>query len=175
MTIANSALLEKRPAYSEATQKARLIEMPPRTMREGNHKKTRRLKQSMELPNNAISHDCMYHIVWCSKYRRPVLTDDVAARLEELLFECAEEIDVEILRMEIKASHLKLLIACDPRLGAHKAIKKLKAKTSRVLREEFEELNTRMPSLWTNSYHLTTVGSISDDEVRSYIREQKSV
>ena len=143
--------------------------------REDNHKRIRKLIETFELPNNAISHDCMYHIVWCTKYRRPVLVDEVSHRFKALISEYAKELEVEILEIEIKSSYLTLLVTCDPKLGIHRAIKRLKASTSRALREEFDELKTRLPSLWTNSYHLTTVGTISDDDIRSYIREQKNV
>ena len=116
-----------------------------------------------------------FHVVFCPKYRRPVLVDGVDVRLKELLLEKAAELDVKILSMEIMPDHVHLFISFDPRLMLHKIIKILKGSSSRILREEFPSLKSRLPSLWTRSYFSCSVGHIGEAAVRRYIEEQKNV
>ena len=115
------------------------------------------------------------HVIFCPKYRRPVLVDGVDVRLKEILLEKAAELDVKILSMEIMPDHVHLFISFDPRLMLHKIIKILKGSSSRILREEFPSLKSRLPSLWTRSYFSCSVGHIGEAAVRRYIEEQKNV
>ena len=119
-----------------------------------------------------------FHVIFCPKYRRPVLVDvvdGVDVRLKEILLEKAAELDVKILSMEIMPDHVHLFISFDPRLMLHKIIKILKGSSSRILREEFPSLKSRLPSLWTRSYFSCSVGHIGEAAVRRYIEEQKNV
>ena len=108
--------------------------------------------------NNNVVYSCKYHVVWTPKYRRPVLQDGVDVRLKELLLQIAKEIRVDIIEMEIMPDHVHLLIEVDPQFGVHKAVKRFKGATSRYLRSEFGHLKSRIPTLWTNSYFVSTVG-----------------
>ena len=116
-----------------------------------------------------------FHVVFCPKYRRPVLVDGVDVRLKEILLEKAAELDVRILSMEIMPDHVHLFISFDPRLMLHKIIKILKGASARILREEFPSLKSRLPSMWTRSYFSCSVGHIGEAAVRRYIEEQKNV
>ena len=115
-----------------------------------------------------------FHVVFCPKYRRPVLVDGVDVRLKEILLEKAAELDVRILSMEIMPDHVHLFISFDPRLMLHKIIKILKGASARILREEFPSLKSRLPSMWTRSYFSCSVGHIGEAAVRRYIEEQKN-
>ena len=117
---------------------------------------------------------CRYHIVWCSKYRRKVLVDDVAKRLLNLVSTLCKEMEVDIVEMETMPDHVHLLVDIDPRLGVHKLVKRIKGVTSRLLRQEFCQLTTKLPTLWTNSYFVATVGNASLEIVKRYIEEQKT-
>lgn len=125
--------------------------------------------------NNNIVYDCKYHIIFCPKYRRPVLIEAVELRLKELLIEKSIELDAQIIEMEIMPDHVHLLIGCDPQFGIHKVIKRLKGYSANVLRKEFPQLRSRMPNMWTNSYFCSTVGSVSLETVKQYIENQKNV
>ena len=116
-----------------------------------------------------------YHVVFCPKYRRSVLTEEIEGRLKEILHLKAQEMDVSIEAMEVMPDHVHLFLSFDPRLGIHKVVTALKGTTSRLLREEFPSLKSRLPSLWTRSYFCCTVGHISEAAVKSYIEEQKGV
>lgn len=124
--------------------------------------------------NQNVTFDCKYHVVFCPKYRRKVLVEPVDSRLKNLLVQKAAEIQTEIVEMEIMPDHVHLLIKCDPQYGIHKVVKQLKGYSSRVLRDEFKYLKSRLPSLWTNSYFVATVGTVQLDVIKKYIEEQKS-
>lgn len=125
--------------------------------------------------NNNITYSCKYHVIWCSKYRRKVLVEEVGQRLKELIVGVASELRVDIIEMEIMPDHVHLLLEVDPQFGIHRAVKNIKGKTSRILRAEFISLRTRLPSLWTNSYFVATVGGAPLEVIKQYIERQKYV
>lgn len=124
--------------------------------------------------NNNIVYSCKYHVVWCPKYRRKVLTGGVDDRLKELLLSYAANISVDIMEMEIMPDHVHILMEVGPQFGIHKAVKSLKGYTSKVLRQEFPYLRTKMPTLWTNSYFVSTVGGAPQEVIKQYIENQKT-
>lgn len=123
--------------------------------------------------NRNVMYSCKYHVVWCPKYRRKVLIGDIEQRLKELLKEYAAEINADIIEMEVMPDHVHLLMEVDPQFGIHRAIKHLKGKTSRTLRQEHPSLKRRLPSLWTNSYFVSTVGGAPRSVIKQYIESQK--
>ena len=125
--------------------------------------------------NNNITYSCKYHVIWCSKYRRKVLVEEVGQRLKELIIGVASELRVDIIEMEIMPDRVHLLLEVDPQFGIHRAVKNIKGKTSRILRAEFISLRTRLPSLWTNSYFVATVGGAPLEVIKQYIESQKYV
>ncbi|MBR8840990.1 MAG: IS200/IS605 family transposase [Stigonema ocellatum SAG 48.90 = DSM 106950] len=125
--------------------------------------------------NNNIVYSCKYHVVWTPKYRRSVLKDGVDQRLKDLLEQISKEIRVDIIEMEVMPDHVHLLLEVDPQFGIHKAIKRFKGATSRYLRLEWTHLKSKLPTLWTNSYFVSTVGGAPLDIVKLYIQNQKEV
>lgn len=125
--------------------------------------------------NNNVVYSCKYHVVWCPKYRREVLKDGVDKRLKTILYEVANEVNAEIFELEIMKDHVHLLIEIDPQYGINKLVRRLKGYSSRVLRQEFPWLKSRIPSLWTNSYFVSSVGGTTLDAVKKYIENQKGV
>ncbi|WP_420908524.1 IS200/IS605 family transposase [Brevibacillus laterosporus] len=123
--------------------------------------------------NHNIVFDCKYHVVFCPKYRKKVLIEPVDVRLKELFLEKAQELRAEVVEIKIMPDHVHLLITCDPQFGIHRIVKHLKGYTSRVLRMEFRHLKSRLPSLWTNSYFVATVGTVQLDVIKKYIESQK--
>jgi putative transposase len=124
--------------------------------------------------NNNVVYSCKYHVVWCPKYRRKILTNGIDTRLKELLLEYAANISVDIMEMEIMPDHVHILMEVAPQFGIHKAVKSLKGYTSKVLRSEDPSLKTKIPSLWTNSYFVSTVGGAPLDVIKQYIENQKT-
>ena len=115
-----------------------------------------------------------YHLVWCPKRRRPVLTGKVAQRLKEIFGQVAEEKRVKILALEVKPDHLHLFVSCYPQMVVHKLVKAFKGRSSNLLRKEFSSL-LKLPSLWTNSYFVSTAGNVSSETIRKYIEAQSTI
>lgn len=84
-------------------------------------------------------------------------------------------VNVEILEMEVMPDHVHLLLEVDPQYGIHKVIKQIKGRSSKILRDEFPWLKSRLPSLWTNSYFVSTVGGVPLSVIKQYIENQKHV
>lgn len=114
-----------------------------------------------------------FHIIFCPKYRRKVLVDGVDVELKNIILKIAEEKDIEVKALEIMPDHVHMLISFDPRQPLHELIKHFKGESSRILRDQFPWLKSRIPTLWTRSYFCCTVGHISEDVVQRYIEEQK--
>ena len=124
--------------------------------------------------NNNVVYSCKYHVIWCPKYRRQVLTGAVAARLKDLINQVASERQSEVIELEIMPDHVHLLIEVDPQYGIHRLVKQLKGYSSRMLRKEFSTIKSRLPTLWTNSYFVATVGGAPLSIIKQYIEEQKN-
>ena len=124
--------------------------------------------------NNNIVYSCKYHVVWCPKYRRKVLVGKIETRLKEIIQETCAELSVEVIEIELMPDHVHLLLEVDPQLGIHKVVKRMKGVSSRILRQEFPELCTKLPTLWTNSYFVSTVGGAPLEVIKQYIASQKT-
>ena len=121
-----------------------------------------------------IVYSCQYHVIFCPKYRKPVLTLPIDGRLKELFYEVAHQYGFSIPDLEVMPDHVHMVIDCNPRFGVCNCVKLLKGTTSRVLREEFSSLKSRLPSLWTHNYFVSSVGSVSLETVKKYIADQKN-
>ena len=114
------------------------------------------------------------HLVWCPKYRKPVLVDAVETRLKELLYEKAVALNVEIEGLEVMPDQVHLFVAVPPTDAPQHFANQFKGYTSRVLRQEFEHLRTQLPCLWSRSYYVGSAGHVSADVIKKYIEEQKT-
>jgi REP-associated tyrosine transposase len=123
--------------------------------------------------NNNVVYSCKYHVVWCPKYRRSVLTGAVEKRLKTILRETARERHADVLELEVMPDHVHLLIEVDPQYGIHRMVRQLKGRSSHMLRREFPSLTTRLPTLWTSSYFVSTVGGAPLAGIKQYIENQK--
>jgi putative transposase len=80
----------------------------------------------------------------------------------------------KVLELAINPDHVHLLISAYPTIPIHKIVKRIKGGSLNILRREFPEL-LRLPSLWTHSHHVSTIGTVSKETVEKYIEAQKSV
>lgn len=123
--------------------------------------------------NHAV-YNCGYHIIWCSKYRRKVLEGDIDIRLKELLYEKAIEHGWVIENLEVMSEHVHVFIKATSNDAPVFIVSQLKGYTSFKLRQEFATLRSRLPTLWTRSYYVETIGHISVETVKKYINDQKN-
>jgi len=124
-------------------------------------------------PKSGAVFSLKYHVVWCPKYRRPVLEGDVADRLKTLLAEKAAELGLTIRALEVMPDHVHLFVEGDPTRCVAEIVNRLKGYTSHVLRGEFPSLRSRLPTLWSRSYYAGTVGHVSATTIERYIASQK--
>ena len=124
--------------------------------------------------NNNVVYRCAYHVVWCPKYRRPVIEGAVDARLKQIIRDVCAERECNIIELETMPDHVHLLVECDPQYGIHRLVKQVKGRSSRLLREEFPSIKRRLPTLWTNSYFVATVGGAPLEIVKQYVENQRN-
>jgi len=116
-----------------------------------------------------------YHVVFCPKYRRPVLVGAVADDAAALIREKAEALGATVHALEVRSDHVHLFVESDPTLPVQFLVNQFKGYTSRVLRARYPALKSRLPALWSRAYYVGTVGSVSEATVRRYIDAQKGV
>jgi putative transposase len=104
-----------------------------------------------------------------------VLVKEIKTRLKEIITDTALEFQADLIELEVMPDHVHLLVEVDPQFGIHRLVKQMKGRSSRLLRQEFPTLKSRLPSLWTNSYFVSTVGGAPLAIIKQYIENQKSV
>lgn len=124
--------------------------------------------------NNNVVYRCTYHVVFCPKYRRKVIEGDVDTRLRQIIREVCAERDAPIVELETMPDHVHLLVSCDPQFGIHRLVKQIKGRSSRYIRQEFPTVRSRIPTLWTNSYFVATVGGATLEVVKQYVANQRN-
>ena len=119
-------------------------------------------------------HRHMFHIVWIPKYRKRILRDSIAKRIDELLKECADVNNWEIYELNVQVDHVHMLIQLRPNISVSKAVQLFKGGSSRVIREEFPELKEFLwgDSFWADGYFSETIGKVSMEVIQDYIKDQ---
>ena len=125
--------------------------------------------------NRYSTYACEYHIIWCTKYRRSVLSDDIQARFKELVLESQQTYGFIVRALETMTDHVHLLISIPPTENVSLMIGKIKGMTAKVLREEFSHLKSRLPNLWTRSYFVASTGGVTLAALKQYVASQKGV
>lgn len=115
-----------------------------------------------------------YHFVFCPRYRRKIFNiPKVEERFKELVKNICDELSIEIIAIECDKDHTHMFLNCLPTLSPADIMQRIKGVTSRELRKEFEKLS-KMPSLWTRSYFVSTAGNVSSETIKKYVQEQKT-
>ncbi|HEY0753908.1 MAG TPA: IS200/IS605 family transposase [Ktedonobacteraceae bacterium] len=118
-------------------------------------------------------HLCIYHIIWCPKRRRKVLVGPIRDRLQQLIEEVVSENSWEIVSLALQPDHVHLFLRANPYTLPTDIARKIKGRSSRVLRDEFPFLQ-KMPSLWTRSTFYSTAGNVSSEIIQKYIENQST-
>jgi putative transposase len=125
---------------------------------------TERMRDKPKFKSNRhVSYSGKYHDVFCPKYRRKVLIDGVGKRLKEIIHQVAKELGCEVPELEVMPDPIR------------KFVKLVKGRSSRLLRQEFPQLKSRLPTLWTYAYFVSTVGGAPTAILTQYIEDQKTV
>jgi putative transposase len=119
-------------------------------------------------------HRLMYHVVWIPKYRKRVLKGAIADRIKELLEQCAEVNRWEIHELNVQIDHVHVLLQLKPDVSISQAVQLFKGGSSKVIREEFPELEEFLwgDSFWADGYFAVTIGRVNEEAIREYIQNQ---
>jgi putative transposase len=96
------------------------------------------------------------------------------ARLNEVIAEVIAEKGAWLVEWETMPDHGHLLVEVDPRFGIHRLVKAITGRSSRVLRQEFGWLRSRLPALWTNAYLVATVGGAPLSVIKRHVETPKA-
>ena len=99
----------------------------------------------------------------------------VDKRLNQIIYPVAKELGGEILELEGMPDPVHMLCEVDPQFGVHKFVKRVKGRSSRLLRQEFPHLKRKLPTLWTHAYFVSTAGGAPIAVLKRYIENQKNV
>jgi len=114
-----------------------------------------------------------YHIVWIPKYRRKILTGEIARATEEILWTIAQDREWNILALEIMPDHIHLFVSVPPKYAPADVVKVFKGWSARYLLKQFPDLAKKSGrgTLWAPSYYIGTAGTVSSETIRRYIEE----
>ena len=120
-------------------------------------------------------YSIQYHLVWCTKYRHRVLSDEIENKLKEIIREISKDNNFTIEEIETDLDHIHMLIDCSPQHYIPNIIKALKGVSARLLFKEHPELKSMLwgGHLWNPSYFVATVSENTEEQIRDYIRSQK--
>jgi len=116
----------------------------------------------------------MYHIVWIPKYRKRVLKGKVALKLRELIQECSDVNRWQVAEINIMPDHVHILIRLRPDISVSKAVQLLKGRSSKIIRKEFPSLKEFYwgDNFWSEGFFVETVGQLSEEAIKKYIKNQ---
>ena len=114
------------------------------------------------------------HLVWITKYRKPVLVGDIAYKTRELLREICKSESVEIIKGHISQDHVHLFVSMPPHITISRLVQRLKGKSSYKLLHSFESLRKQYwgRHLWARGYFCCSSGNVTDDVIKQYIEQQ---
>jgi len=119
--------------------------------------------------------DLKVHLIWIPKYRKRVLTGQVALRARDILRQIAMEHELEVISGKISSDHVHMFIGYRPTHNVSKIMQWLKGISSRILLSEFAHLRKQFwgRHLWARAYLAVSSGNITDEMIQQYIEEQE--
>jgi len=118
--------------------------------------------------------DLKYHIVWITKYRKPVLQGDIAERARDLIREICKSRDVEIIRGHVSCDHVHIFVSVPPHISVSQLVQSIKGKSSRKLLLEYKRLSRKFwgRHMWARGYFVASSGNVTDEVIMQYIEQQ---
>ena len=120
------------------------------------------------------TYDIKYHIVWITKYRKPVLTGKIAERTRNIIRQVCSSNEVEILSGHVGKDHIHLLVSVPPHLSASRLVQYMKGNSSYKMQKEFKELNKQYwgRHMWARGYFVSTIADVDEKTIIKYVEEQ---
>jgi len=119
-------------------------------------------------------YDLKVHLVWITKYRKPVMTGELARRIRELIRHICNEMDVEIIRGHVSKDHVHLFVSIPPHVSVSNLVKKVKGKSSWRVMNEFKTISRQFwgRHFWGRGYFAASSGNVTDEVIIEYIKTQ---
>ena len=119
-------------------------------------------------------YDLKYHIVWITKYRKPILRGEIAERVRDLIREICKAKDIEIIKGHISRDHVHIFVSAPPHFSVSQLVQSLKGKTSRKMLMEYKSLSRAFwgRHMWARGYFVASSGNVTDEVIAKYIEEQ---
>jgi putative transposase len=119
-------------------------------------------------------YDIKYHLVWITKYRKPVLRGAIAERVRDLIREICKARDVEILKGHVSGDHVHIFVSVPPHISVSQLVQWIKGKTSRKMLVEFKALSRVFwgRHIWGRGYFVASSGHVTDEAIMNYIEQQ---
>lgn len=118
-------------------------------------------------------YNCSYHFIWTTKFRRKILNPEMRLTLKNIIDEKCNAMGWEIKALEICEEHIHLFISTGPNCAPQFIIGQIKGYTSRIMRDMYPILKQKLPTLWTRSYYVDTVGGLREETIKKYVEQQK--
>lgn len=116
-------------------------------------------------------YSLQYHLIFCTKYRKPLLKEEIAKDLKEQIDKISGQKNIEIINKETDKDHIHILFRAKPTTNLANIINSIKGATSRKLRKKHQKLQ-KYDSLWSPAYFLATTGEVTLDQLKKYVEDQ---
>ena len=130
----------------------------------------------MELDVSSLAHtkwECKYHIVFAPKYRRQVIYGKIKQDVGQMLRKLCEYKGVEIIEAEACKDHIHMLVSIPPKYSVSQIMGYLKGKSILMIYDRHPELQSKWDkAFWVRGYYVSTIGNITEDAIKKYIRER---
>lgn len=118
--------------------------------------------------------DLKYHIVWATKYRKPILNEARGKRVRDLIREICNTHKVEIIKGHVSKDHVHIFVSIPPQISVSRMVQYMKGKTSRKMLQEDKQLSKMYwgQHFWARGYFAVSSGTITDEAIMEYIKNQ---
>ena len=119
-------------------------------------------------------YDLKYHLVWITKYRKPVLRGEIGRRVRDLIRQTCVQLDVQILSGAVQPDHVHLLVSVPPNISVSGLMQRIKGRSSRKIMEEYNEMRRQFwgRHFWARGYFAASSGNVTDEMIKQYIEQQ---
>lgn len=121
-----------------------------------------------------VTNKCCYQVVFCVKYKKEVLVDEVKETLEKTLMVIQKQLDIQLLDLNIQPYYVKLLIETNDKVAIGKVVYQIKRLSSGILKDFFPHLKSKIPNLWTSESFVKTIGQEDEFEIEIFLSQQKT-
>jgi putative transposase len=121
-------------------------------------------------------HDLKAHLIWVTKYRYNVLTEDVGIRLRDIIRQICDSNDINIIQGRVSKDHVHIYVSYPPKLSVSEMVRLMKGRSSRKIQEEFPQLGKRYwgKHFWGIGYAAFSSGHVTDEMIQDYLKHHKN-